>query len=131
LIKSNPFAPPESIVRAADYTLVGFVDTLGAYFQYALHNRQQFPEDPIGSFEFPKENDEVYSAIVTQLLEIGALVYIGSSQQDVPSSIRGARFRLSFMLAPIFRLPFRNFQPISLREVLSRKADAYQIELPI
>jgi hypothetical protein len=46
LIKASPFKPPENIVRAADHTLLGFVDLLGAYFQEALHNRNEFRPVP-------------------------------------------------------------------------------------
>ncbi len=131
LIKSSPFRPPEGLVLTGEHSLIGFVELLGTYFNEAIHNRQEFHEDPIGSFEFPEDPDELHVSMVTQLLEIGALVSVGSSKQDVPASVNGSRFRLSFMLAPIFRLPFRNFKPVSLREILSRKHDVRQIELPI
>ena len=131
LIKSSPFTPPESVVRGADHTLLEFVEILGRFFQESIHDRSIFRIDPIGSFVFPKESDGLYSSMVSQLLEIGALVYVGTSVQDVPSTINDARFRLSFMLAPVFRLPFRNFGSIPLREILLDETDKSQLNLAI
>jgi len=127
LIKSSPFNPPKKMNAAGGHTLLDFVEVLGGYFQSSLYNRAIFREEPIGSFEYPSEEPSVYTYMVSQLLEIGALVYVGSTAQDVPSTINGSRFRLSFMLAPLFRLPFRNLTAISLREILIQEQDDKQL----
>lgn len=129
LIRASPFEPPRNIVQAADHTLWGFVELLGLYFADSIHNRHEFREDPTGSFEYPQEEQGVYSSMIAQLLELGALVAVGTSQQDVPRSIVGTRFRLSFMLAPIFRLPFRNFKAVSLTEIIRSDLDKRQLPL--
>lgn len=131
LIKASPFRPPANTLSAADYTLLGFVEELGNYFRESIYNKDDFREDPLGSFECPESIDDVYLAMITQLLENGALVYVGSTHQDVPTAIGGSRFRLSFMLAPIFKLPFRNFKAVSLSEILGHPHDTKQLQLPI
>lgn len=131
LIKSSPFKLPDTAIGAADHTLLEFIDLLGKFFREAIHNRGHFSEDPTGSFIFPEQANGLYLAMVSQLLEIGALVYVGASQQDVPNSVQGSRFRLSFMLAPIYRLAFRNFKAVSLREILLRRSDDGQLRLGI
>ena len=102
LIKASPFKLPEQRTRRSgeqDVTLFEFVGVVGAYFNSQIYSRD-FPLDPVGSFAVASDADELMISIIEQLLELGGLVYIGSSPQDVPIAIRGSRFRLSFILAP-------------------------------
>ena len=127
-IKASPFRSPPKASTKRDYTLLGFVDKLGNFFRNEILS-SDFPLDPIGSFVVPDNVDPDLLPLLEQLLELGALVYVGNSPQDVPVRIQGSRFRLTYMLAPIYRLPLRLYRETSLDDVLSGASDEDQPEL--
>jgi hypothetical protein len=131
LIKASPFKPPVSPAGRTserDSTLFEFVQVIGAYFGSEIY-ASDFPLDPAGSFVVPDELDDTTAAMIEQLLELGGLIYIGSSPQDVPRAIRGSRFRLSFLLAPIHKLPLRTNREAPLNDVLVGLRDEQQLKL--
>jgi hypothetical protein len=131
LIKASPFRLPETQRSASseqDVTLFEFINVVGAYFNSEIYCRD-FPLDPFGSFAVPNDSDETTISMIEQLLELGGLVYIGSSPQDVPRAIRGSRFRLSFILAPIHKLPLRTYREARLSDVLMGLHDEQQLKL--
>ena len=131
LIKASPFRlqePQIGLSGTQDVTLFEFIQAIGAYFNSEIYCRN-FPLDPIGSFAVPNDVDETTVSMIEQLLELGGLVYIGSSPQDVPRAIRGARFRLSFILAPIHKLPLRTYREVPLNDVLMGLHDEQQLKL--
>jgi hypothetical protein len=131
LIKASPFKLREQQIGlsgAQDVTLLQFINVIGAYFNSEIYCRD-FPLDPIGSFTVPNDVDETTVSMIEQLLELGGLVYIGSSPQDVPRAIRGARFRLSFILAPIYKLPLRTYRGVPINDVLMGLHDEQQLKL--
>ena len=133
LIKASPFKQQrlDSHVDAMhESTLLNFVETIGAFFRNEVY-RREFPLDPIGSFEVPQHADASVLFMIDQLLELGGLVYIGSSPQDIPVAIPGSRFRLSFILAPVFKLALRTYRETDLDAVLSGIPDPYQLNLGI
>ena len=79
----------------------------------------QFPLDPFGSFSVDIDSYSIEIKI-KRALEVGALVYVGNSDEDVPRRIFKSRFRLSFMLSPIFRLPLRNYRAIALNSIIGK-----------
>jgi hypothetical protein len=86
-----------------------------------------FPLDPFGSFIVDSDAANV-KQIIDQALDIGAIVYVGASDDEVPSETMGARFRLSFMLAPVYKLPLRNYPPVNLSDLLeSASPDQYKL----
>lgn len=131
LIKASPFRLPSQHAaqpRQQDITLFGFIQLVGNYFNTQIYSRD-FPLDPIGSFTVENDASEEIVAIVEQLLELGGLVYIGSSAQDTPIAIRGSRFRLSFILAPIYKLPLRTYREAPLDDVFARLPNDQQLKL--
>ena len=90
--------------------LANVVDSFGKFINYELVGKA-FNADPIGSFVV---DDEVDQKIVREIeigLLIGAFVSVG---KDPPSSVVGARIRLSYMLSPRYTLLFRNYRDIRL-----------------
>ena len=97
--------------------LVTVLRAIGDFFRQRMLG-PEFPLDPPGSFY-------VDSNINEQLLELlrlgvyhGALVHIDPVPDTVETTLRGKRFRLSYMLAPRFRLPLNLYDPISLSTIL-------------
>jgi hypothetical protein len=133
LIRASPFKPPigeEGSAGDRNVTLLGFVNAVGVFFHSQIYSHD-FPLDPIGSFLVPTHSDDTTLSIIEQLLELGGLVYIGASPQDVPAAIRGSRFRLSFILAPIHRLALRTYREASLNDVLKGDENHQQGYLPL
>lgn len=115
-IRTYPAGPN---IRAA--SLGQLIDSLGAFSNAELVG-PRFNPDPIGSFTVDQDvASEMLETIKVGLL-IGAFVYVGSSTSDVPLSVLGARIRLSYMLAPYYKLLFRNYRPDRLSTVLKVSA---------
>jgi hypothetical protein len=100
------------------------VDRLGYYLRGELLSGR-FNADPVGSFIVDADvGPDVMAEIQVGLL-IGAFVQVGSSISDIPTSVLGARIRLSHMLAPVYKLLFRNNREIRLTTAL-RISDSSQ-----
>jgi hypothetical protein len=107
------------------------LDAIGNYFFERLV-RGPFPLDPPGSITV----DRRANAAVLRLLEVavlqGALVHVESNEDHLPTGIRGKRFRLSFSLAPHYRLPLRVYDSVELSACLEAPTShlgAFQAEL--
>jgi hypothetical protein len=100
-------------------SLLDFLRPIGKAMEQQILGRD-FPVDPFGSFYVDGSPNTRIVQTVTRALEMGALVYVGQADDDVPVQIAGGRFRLTFMLSPVFRLPFRNYRAVSLSSLLKR-----------
>jgi len=113
--------PVGSSIRAS--SLSNLVGTLAEYLHAELVG-PTFNPDPVGSFLVDKDvAPELLDTIRVGLL-IGAFVYVGSTASDVPVTVLGSRIRLSHMLAPIYKLLFRNFREIRLSTALRVSASS-------
>lgn len=89
-----------------------------------------FPLDPFGSFKVDKEINQTILTTLQKAIQLGALIYVGKADEDIPSKeIVGERFRLTFMLAPVFKLPLRNYREISLSTILKIAISSKQMNL--
>jgi len=105
-----------------------FLDLVGTSFSEGFLG-EAFPTDPSGSFVVDPNLSLTLYRVLERALEKGALVYVGKSGEDVPREITGSRFRLSFLLSPVYRLPFRNYREILLSTLLGGKARLDQLSL--
>lgn len=90
---------------------------------------EAFPSDPYASFIVDADASAELENLIRIALEKGAVVFVGESPDDVPTSIRGSRFRLSFVLSPVYHLPVRNYRPVLLSSLLTRAAPVDQLDL--
>lgn len=88
----------------------------------------EFPIDPVGSFTVEEHWGSQGEQVLEKALELGAIVYVGRSEDDVPRHITGGRFRLAFLLSPLYKLPFRNYRAVQLGTLL-RSDGPDQIDL--
>lgn len=96
----------------------------------------KFSINPIGSFEVDRLTPQNYADFIKKASEHGALISI---QKGIFSSdFYNRRFRLSYMLAPSFKLPLRLYEPIKLSVILGlaknikkSKKDENQLELEL
>ena len=138
MIASSPLVRPESQSRvlqsASQRMLTGIktypvaqgsnrrslssvVHKLGEFLHSELVTRD-FKADPVGSFFVDEDvNANVLASLSLGLL-IGAFVHVRSAHGDIPTSIVGSRLRLSYMLAPTYRLLFRNYREMRLSTAL-------------
>ncbi len=102
-------------------SLITFIDLIGNHLNKEMLTKSPFPINPVGSFTVEDNPSDFVVNTVDKAVNLGALVFVGASQQDVPVSVAGQRFRLSFLLAPVFKLPLRNYNPIKLGQFRDRK----------
>jgi hypothetical protein len=101
------------------------VEKLGEYFRSCLME-DVFPIDEAGSVLVEDDIPNEICELIEHALEIGALVFVGKTQDAVVQDIRGSRFRLTFMLAPAYRKLLRNGYEVGLRTALRVNDDKRQ-----
>jgi hypothetical protein len=98
------------------------VEIIANFFHYRIV-RAQFKPDPPETFEI---DSAVKSDILLSLIpaiNTGAIIYVSKNQQFILTSLesmRGQRFRLSYLLAPMYGLPLRLGKERSLSMILGR-----------
>jgi hypothetical protein len=104
-------------VNEKELPLIDVIDAAGSYFFDRLV-RGPFPVDPVGSFIVDSHASDALVELVELGVSAGALVYVETDWKVIPARPRGKRFRLSFMLAPSYRLPLRLYDPVALSACL-------------
>lgn len=103
--------------RAKSLSLSGLVERLGQFLNAELVT-QDFNADPVGSFIVDEDvRQDVLDEVSVGLL-IGAFVHVKSRESDIPMSVIGSRIRISYMLAPSYKLLFRNYRDYRLSTAL-------------
>lgn len=99
--------PSASANNSEDRGLLTFVDRVGRHFYEGVVQRPFEPEPPL-SFIVDSNATKDVESTVEQALHTGAIIYVPDSEiAELLSSVRGKRFRLSYMLASHHRLPLR------------------------
>lgn len=81
-----------------------------------------FDPEPVLSFTVDARISEDILSLIQIAVNLGALVYVPDSEGEVLlSSVRGKRFRLSYWLAPLFKLPPMLGRSVALSAVLQGK----------
>ena len=88
-----------------------------------------FPLDPVGTFRMDQEQPPQIVRLVDAGLDAGAFIYVGEGTQDTPITLEGSRLRLSYRLAPLYRLPPRSYRDVSLTSLLEQRHDPDQFPL--
>jgi energy-coupling factor transporter ATP-binding protein EcfA2 len=104
-------------VDGSTVDLVTVLRTIGDFFRQRLLG-QEFPLDPVGSFKVDSNINEKLIELLRLGVYHGAIVHIDPVPDTVETTLRGKRFRLSYMMAPRFRLPLNLYDPISLSRIL-------------
>jgi hypothetical protein len=96
---------------------------IGMYF----HNRlvtADFVEDPPMSFIVDdRVSDDVEHALRIAVNHGAIVCFEAAADVGGFRTLRGRRFRLTYLLAPVFKLPMRKSKPVSLSTILEAKAD--------
>jgi energy-coupling factor transporter ATP-binding protein EcfA2 len=113
---------PDANVRFGDDQLnVGqLINKIGSYFNDRIISGP-FPIDPVGSFTVDAVQTP-YLKLLEFALAHGAIVYVNPNEGVSHSGILGKKFRLSYLLAPLFKMPKREYSTVNLSTILSQKA---------
>ncbi|MCL4553362.1 MAG: hypothetical protein M1305_07425 [Candidatus Marsarchaeota archaeon] len=97
---------------------LSILDLIGEHFFKSVVV-DDFNPDPPGSFTIDSDANEELVYALGQALNAGAIVYVPEKKSIlVLRSLREKRFRLSYLLAPYYRIPVRLGRPISLSSVV-------------
>lgn len=87
------------------------------YFKHTILGND-FQLDPCGSFVVDSNSDGRLTELLRLAVYHGAVVHIDPLPDALETNVVGKRFRLSYMLAPIYRLPLTQYKEISLGRIL-------------
>jgi hypothetical protein len=99
------------------------VRKIGRYFHYQTV-LQPFRPEPPGSFTVDSSTSESMLVALGQALNAGAIVYVPDEEaQLILTSLRGKRFRPSYLLAPLYRFAIRLGASVSLSTIMRWQED--------
>jgi hypothetical protein len=116
-LRTIPVPPSTEGGRPLD--VLGLVRKVGRYFNVQAI-KGDFRPEPAGSFVVDSKTPENVLAVLAQSLNAGAIVYVPDDDgQLILTSLRGKRFRLSYLLAPLYDFPIRLGKPVALSSILN------------
>ena len=99
--------------------VLGLVRKVGRFFHMQAI-RDHFRPEPAGSFIVDSKTPDNVLAVLAQALNAGAIVYVPDDDgQLILTSLRGKRFRLSYLLAPLYSFPIRLGKHVALSSILN------------
>ncbi|MBD8546841.1 ORC-CDC6 family AAA ATPase [Sphingomonas sp. CFBP 8760] len=122
LLKTIPYVPDGSnTFRQRQVTSRGLLSLLDAigdrFFRHIVID--DFTPDPVLSFTIDANTSEAMIEALGKALNAGAIILVpDSGAEAIASSIKGKRFRLSYMLATSYRLPLLLGREGSLHRLL-------------
>jgi hypothetical protein len=103
--------------------VLSIIDLIGHFFHRAIVV-QSFSPDPPLSFTVDSRSDDQLLESLGRALNAGAIVYIHDKDSDmILRSLRGKRFRLSYLLAPHYGLPLILGRSTSLSSIMYAEKD--------
>jgi hypothetical protein len=109
-----PPLPSNRTVRG----LLSVLDLIGRHFFNAVV-LDDFNPDPSGSFIIDSRTDPILVESLGRALNAGAIIYVPDNSSPLTlGSLRGKRFRLSYLLAPYYQLPLMLGKPVALSSIL-------------
>jgi hypothetical protein len=116
--------------QTADRGVLAILADIGSYiFDHVV--REPFTADPVGSFIVDSHISTEVQHALGIALNMGAIVYVPDEEQNVLiRSLKGKRFRLSYLLAANYWNPIRLGRAVSLSAILRRASDTQQELLP-
>lgn len=102
--------------------LLTFIDSVGNAFRESIV-AADFNPDPVGTFIVDASASDALVDALGSAVNTGAIIHVpDASSTAMLTSMRGKRFRLSYLLATHYGLPLRLERAASLRHVLSKNA---------
>lgn len=118
LLKTFPSVAPSG---TSTPSVLAFIRKLASYF-YEEVVLGPFDPEPYLSFIVDSNTPDHIIGLVETAVNLGALVYVPDDDGEILlKSVRGKRFRLSYWLAPLYRLPLNLGKAVALSTILGRK----------
>jgi energy-coupling factor transporter ATP-binding protein EcfA2 len=109
--------------------LLPLIDRIGQSFRLGIVGAN-FTSDPVGTFVVDASASDALVDALGSAVNTGAIVYVpDSNSSGLLTSMRGKRFRLSYLLSTGYQLPLRLERAASLRAVLAKGVTDEQPEL--
>lgn len=97
--------------------LATILKSIATYFRQSLLG-ENFQLDPVGSFVIDSHLNPQVIELIRLGVYHGAIVHIDPLPDTIETSVVGKRFRLSYMMAPISRLPLTLYSAVSITRIL-------------
>ncbi len=97
--------------------LATILKAIATYFRQSMLGNE-FPLDPKGSFVIDSKLNSQLVELIRLGVYHGAIVHVDPLPDKIETSVIGKRFRLSYMLSPVTRLPLMLYGQISLTTIL-------------
>ncbi|MBI3510939.1 MAG: hypothetical protein HY064_09745 [Bacteroidetes bacterium] len=102
------------------YTLSGILKEVGdTFFNEIVIDK--FQRDPHSTFTIDKGLNPSIIKILEKGAYQGAIILIDPAENSFDFEMRGKRFRLSYLLSPLFKIPLRKYAAIPLSKCLTGK----------
>jgi len=103
--------------------MLRILDEIGHYFHQNCVV-SEFRPQPHLTFTIPANIPTHTLEVITRALNMGAIIYVPDKGADpFLSSLKGKRFRLSYLMSAYYRLPITMSSSISLGKILSKYQD--------
>lgn len=130
VISNIPITPIKT--RFKTYTLEDIIELIGSNFNNEILG-PTFKMDPKGSLKVDESSfliPDPFIELLEKAVYQGALILLDSNQSVFDFEVRGRKFRLAYMLAPLFKLPLRTYGTVNLSTFFSdRTGDISQKNL--
>lgn len=126
LLRTIPYTAPGGQYRTrahASRGLLGLLDEIGAQFHRNVVTAD-FSAEPALSFIVDSSSPDDLLHALGRALNAGAIILAPDGGETLLSSLRGKRFRLSYMLAPAYGIPLTLGRPVALSQILTRSGEA-------
>lgn len=129
LIRSLPEATVVIGQHSVDLDTV--LEWIGQYFFHTMV-LEPFTLDPSGSFTVDAATPVELHPMLTKAIYHGAIILVDPADDPFDSHLMSKRLRLSYILAPTFRLPLRLYDPVPLSACLTSqfRGEVRQEEFP-
>ena len=114
--------------RPLRWSVGDLVDRIGT----ALSDRllaDEFPVDPVGAFRVNLRQPQEILNLIDSGLDFGAFVLLDAMAGDSAFELVGSELRLSYRLAPFYRLLPRRYRSVALGPLLASGSDTSQMPL--
>nr|WP_144989198.1 hypothetical protein [Gimesia aquarii] len=110
--------PSPSIGTRPSRGLLSLIEQIGKYFHQEIVVGE-FDDDADGSFKVDSNADAELCNALQRAINTGAIIWVPEkSDETLLTTVRGKRFRMSYLLAPYFQLPLHLGRSVSLGRIL-------------
>lgn len=107
----------------SSFTFKKFINKVGEYFKEEILG-PSFKMDPRITFTVDQHISQDLLTLLEKGVAQGAFIIVNSNDEDLDFDLKGKRLKLSYLLYPLYYLPLRKYEPISLRECIGIKTNS-------